>query len=100
MTSLLNDEKCVKMLAVYARFCTQAYMGIYLVVWYLNLNANYVFFFRRYTKTGLTLPMSIGSLIGGACLIVGMATMFVLMRAVHRATHRGFIRVPSEDQWD
>ena len=35
MTSLLNDEKCVKMLAVYARFCTQAYMGIYLVVWYL-----------------------------------------------------------------
>ena len=30
----MNDEKCVKILAVYARFFTQAYMEIYLVVWY------------------------------------------------------------------
>ena len=29
MTSLLNDEKCVKMLAVYARFCTQAYGDLF-----------------------------------------------------------------------
>ena len=29
MTSLLNDEECVKMLAVYARFCTQAYGDLF-----------------------------------------------------------------------
>ena len=29
MTSLLNDEKCVKILALYARFCTQAYGDLF-----------------------------------------------------------------------
>ena len=28
-TSLLNDGKCVKILAVYARFCTQAYGDLF-----------------------------------------------------------------------
>ena len=29
LTSLLNDEKCAKVLAVHARFCTQAYGDLF-----------------------------------------------------------------------
>ena len=38
MTSLLNDEKCVKILAVYIIMHEFVHkpMGIYLVVWYLQ----------------------------------------------------------------
>ena len=36
MTSLLNDEKCVKFLAVCMHDFVHKPMGIYLVMWYLK----------------------------------------------------------------
>ena len=47
MTSLLNDEKCVKMLAVYVRFCTQAYgdlfSGVVPTEWVILLHTHFNF---------------------------------------------------------